>query len=163
MDRTTAIIILAVLLLLLIGTVSALLPTFKKFVHRMPKSILIALLLIIVGAMIWLIVYIVNDVSGGGQPGENEHNRVEVNSPEEENPLIENCIIIRGKDILIDNIIADLNALSDYIDYRVENNIMLTIVDDYAVSSLYRNIIDICEQKGVKKEEKNEKWLEQQK
>ncbi len=163
MDRTTVIIILAVLLLLLIGTVSALMPTFKRFVHRMPRSILIVLMLVIIGVMIWLIVYLVNDLPGGGQTGENEHNRTETSQNEQENPLLEDCIIIRGKDIIINNLIADLNSLSDYIDERVENGTLLTIVDDYAVSSLYRSIIELCEEKGVKKEEQNEKWLEQQK
>ncbi|MCQ2497133.1 MAG: hypothetical protein MJ131_11150 [Lachnospiraceae bacterium] len=161
MNRTTAIVCLVILLAFLAGTIKVLLPTFKKFVHRMPKSIFIVLFVMIAAAMIWLIVFIVDDVTGGGQTGGNEQDNNTVEQ-EAEKPPIENCIIVRGTDIIIENMQADIVSAGKYIDYRVENNIELTVVDDYSVSSVYRGIIDLCKKKGVRYTTENEAWLEKQ-
>lgn len=161
MDRTTAIICLVILLAFLIGTIRVLLPTFKKFVHRMPKSIFIVLFVMIAAAMIWLIVFIVDDVTGGGQTGGNEQDNKNTVT-QEEKPPVENCIIVRGSEIIIENMTADMVSAGRYIDYRVENNIELIVVDDYSVSSVYRGVIDMCKKKGVRYTAEDEKWLEQQ-
>jgi len=63
-------------------------------------------------------------------------------------------------DYRLENAIADQKALEKYLDYRVENNILVTIVDDYSTAAAFREIKAILEKKGVRYSIENEKWLE---
>ena len=72
---------------------------------------------------------------------------------------LENCIICKEDEIIIDNAIVDMEALEDYLDYRVENNIQVILVDDYSTAGFVNEIIDYLNKKGVKYVTKDETWL----
>ncbi|MBQ7565466.1 MAG: hypothetical protein IJT16_15930 [Lachnospiraceae bacterium] len=72
---------------------------------------------------------------------------------------LENCVICREDEIIIDNSIADMKALEDYLDYRVENNIQVVLVDDYSTAGFFNSIVDHLNEKGVKYIIKDETWF----
>ena len=72
---------------------------------------------------------------------------------------LENCVICREDEIIIDNSIADMKALEDYLDYRVENNIQVVLVDDYSTAGFFNSIVDHLTEKGVIYIIKDESWF----
>ena len=72
---------------------------------------------------------------------------------------LENCIICKEDEIIIDNAVVDMEALEDYLDYRVENNIQVILVDDYSTAEFVNEIIDCLNEKGVRYVTKDETWL----
>ena len=87
-------------------------------------------------------------------------NSTELVDEESEKPIKENCIVLSGPSQYIENKSVDDSALEAYIDYRVKNNIPVTIVDDYATLDLVKEVKGICEKKGVNYSIEDEKWLE---
>ncbi|MBR4343114.1 MAG: hypothetical protein IKP88_10520 [Lachnospiraceae bacterium] len=160
MNKTTAIILLVLLAVLLIGVFKILLPSIKLYIARMPKGIFVLLFLVIIGAIVYLVYFLINDRTGGISGNEStEHVRTAAEQEELEIKK-ENCVVLRGDEVWVENEQADSKTLDKYLDYRVENNITVTIVDDYSTVALFREIKAICEKKGVRISIEDEKWLE---
>ena len=161
MSKPTAIILLVLLVILLFGIFKILLPSIKIYISRMPKGIFVILFLVIVSFAVYLVHYLVTDITGGNPGNEKtaENSGIEA---EEDLPktVKENCIVISVSNVFIENEKADSAAIDKYIDYRVENNIQRTIVDDYSTAALFREIKAICDAKGVRYSIEDEKWLE---
>jgi hypothetical protein len=161
MSRTTAIVMIVVLGLLLIGLFLIILPSIKQYIRRMPKGIFVLLFIVIAFTIVYLVNYLVNNKTGGSPDYADGAESEKKASEQEETPIIrENCVVLRGNEIWVENAIADQKALEKYLDYRVENNILVTIVDDYSTAAAFREIKAILEKKGVRYSIENEKWLE---
>ena len=159
MSKPAAIVLLILLVLLLFGIGKILLPSVRKYISRMPKGIFVLLFLAIACTVGYLIYYLVTDRTGG-TPGNVGENSTELVDEESEKPIKENCIVLSGPSQYIENKSVDDSALEAYIDYRVKNNIPVTIVDDYATLDLVKKVKGICEKKGVNYSIEDEKWLE---
>ncbi len=161
MSRTTAIVMIVVLGLLLIGLFLIILPSIKQYIRRMPKGIFVLLFIVIAFTIVYLVNYLVNNKTGGSPDYADGAESEKKASEQEETPIIrENCVVLRGNEIWVENAIADQKALEKYLDYRVENNILVTVVDDYSTAAAFREIKAILEKKGVRYSIENEKWLE---
>lgn len=162
MSKPTAIILLVLLALLLFGIFRILLPSIKLYISRMPKGIFVLLFLVIICVIVYLVYYLIGDATGGnpGNDKQTEASSGNILEEDEERPIKENCIVLTGSDVFIENAKADSETLEKYIDYRVENNIPITIVDDYSTAALIREIKAICDEKGVRYSIEDEKWLE---
>jgi len=158
MSKPTAIILLVVLAILLFGLGKILLPSIRKYINRMPKGIFILLFLVIVCAVVYLVHYLFNDETGG-IPGNETENASSQEEDEDIKTVKENCIVLSGSEVFVENEKADTPTLEKYIDYRVENNIPITIVDDYATKALVSEIKALCDKKGVRYSVENEEWL----
>ena len=164
-SKIVASIVLLVLVVVLILLFRLIAPIIKNTINQIPKGILLILALAVLVFIICLIVYLFKDESSGGSPGAgNSGNQMQISEAESEVIIIdniENCIILRDDKVWIDNQIVDMDYVNEYIDYRVENNIQITIVDDYSLSSLHHEITDLCDNKGVNYITEDETWLEQ--
>ena len=161
MSRTTAIVMIVVLGLLLIGLFLIILPSIKQYIRRMPKGIFVLLFIVVAFTIVYLVNYLINNTTGGSPDYAEGSDSEKQVAEQEETPIIrENCVVLRGNDIWVENEIADQKALEKYLDYRVENNILVTIVDDYSTAAVFREIKAILEKKGVRYSIENEKWLE---
>ena len=161
MSKPTAIILLVFLAVLLFGIFKILLPSIKVYISRMPKGIFVLLFLVVIAVVVYLLDFLINDRTGGLSGNEGKETVAENREEEEEKTVFkENCIILRGDGVWVENEKADGKALDLYLDYRVENNITVTIVDDYSSVALFKEIKEICEKKGVRISIEDEKWLE---
>ncbi|MCR5205327.1 MAG: hypothetical protein K6E47_09740 [Lachnospiraceae bacterium] len=160
MSKPTAIILLVLLALLLFGIFKILLPSIKIYIARMPKGIFVLLFLVIVGVIIYLVHYLITGATGGNPGNEQTSEIAGIEQEDAPKTLKENCIVLSGSEVYVENEKADSATLEKYIDYRVENNIPITIVDDYSTAALFREIKAICDKKGVRYSIENEKWLE---
>ena len=160
MSKPTAIILLVLLALLLFGIFKILLPSIKIYIARMPKGIFVLLFLVIVGVIIYLVHYLITGATGGNPGNEQTSEIAGIEQEDAPKTLKENCIVLSGSEVYVENERADSATLEKYIDYRVENNIPITIVDDYSTAALFREIKAICDKKGVRYSIENEKWLE---
>ena len=161
MSKPTAIILLVLLALLLFGIFKILLPSIKIYISRMPKGIFVLLFLVIVCVIIYLVYYLIGDPTGGN-PGNDKQTAASSGETaiDEERPIKEDCIILSGSDVFIENKKADSETIEKYIDYRVENNRQITIVDDYSTAALIHEIKALCDEKGIRYVIEDEKWLE---
>ena len=159
MSKPAAIILLVVLVLLLFGIGKILVPSIRKYISRMPKGIFVLLFLAIACTVGYLIYYLITDTTGG-TPGNESSNTASIDEENETKPVKENCIVLSGPSQYIENKTVDDSALESYIDYRVKNNIPVTIVDDYATLELMKKVKGICDKKGVNYSIEDEKWLE---
>ena len=162
MSKPTAIILLVLLALLLFGIFKILLPSIKVYVSRMPKGIFVLLFLVIAGVIVYLVHYLITGTTGGNPGNENSSEIAGIEKRDEDIPFTnkENCIVISGSFVYVENEKADSATLEKYIDYRVENNIQITIVDDYSTAALFREVKAICDKMGVRYVIENEEWLE---
>lgn len=161
MSKPTAIILLVLLVILLFGIFKIILPSIKIYISRMPKGIFVILFLVIVSFAVYLVHYLVTDITGGNPGNEKTAENLGVEAEEDLPKTVkENCIVISGSNVFIENEKADSAVIDKYIDYRVENNIQITIVDDYSTAALFREIKAICDAKGVRYSIEDEKWLE---
>ncbi|MBQ5932410.1 MAG: hypothetical protein IJL55_01715 [Lachnospiraceae bacterium] len=159
MSKPAAIVLLVILVLLLFGVGKILLPSIRKYINRMPKGIFVLLFLAIACTVGYLIYYLVTGTTGG-TPGNESSNTASIDEENEAKPIKENCIVLSGPSQYIENKTVDDSALESYIDYRVKNNIPVTIVDDYATLELMKKVKGICDKKGVNYSIEDEKWLE---
>jgi len=159
MSKPAAIILLIVLVLILFGLGKILVPSIRKYISRMPKGIFVLLFLAIACTVGYLIYYLITDTTGG-TPGNESSNTASIDEENEAKPIKENCIVLSGPSQYIENKTVDDSALESYIDYRVKNNIPVTIVDDYATLDLMKKVKGICDKKGVNYSIEDEKWLE---
>ena len=160
MSKPTAIVLLILLALLLFGIFKILLPSIKIYISRMPKGIFVLLFLVIAGVVVYLVHYLITGATGGN-PGNDKTSEIAgIEQDEGPKTVKENCIVLSGSDVYVENEKADSQTINKYIDYRVENNIQITIVDDYSTAALFREIKAICDSKGVRYIVENEKWLE---
>ena len=160
MSKPAAIVLLVILVLLLFGVGKILLPSIRKTIHRMPKGIFVLLFIAIACTVGYLIYYLVVGTTGGTPGNEGANNTELVDKDNETKPIKENCIVLSGPSQYIENKTVDDSALESYIDYRVKNNIPVTIVDDYATLDLMKKVKGICDKKGVNYSIEDEKWLE---
>ena len=162
MSKPTDIILLVLLALLLFGIFKILLPSIKIYISRMPKGIFVLLFLVIAGVIVYLVHYLITGATGGNPGNENNSEIAGIERQDEDKPITlkENCIVLSGSEVYVENEKADSAMIEKYIDYRVENNIQITIVDDYSTAALFREIKAICEKKGVRYIIEDEKWLE---
>ena len=121
--------------------------------------IFVLLFLAIACTVGYLIYYLITDTTGG-TPGNESSNTASIDEENEAKPIKENCIVLSGPSQYIENKTVDDSALESYIDYRVKNNIPVTIVDDYATLELMKKVKGICDKKGVNYSIEDEKWLE---
>jgi len=159
MSKPTAIILLVVLAILLFGLGKILLPSIRKYINRMPKGIFVLLFLVIVCAVVYLVHYLFNGETGGISGNEKADTVSSQEEDENTKVIKENCIVLSGSEVFVENEKADTAAIEKYIDYRVENNIPVTIVDDYATLALMSEIKALCDKKGVRYSVENEEWL----
>ena len=159
MSKPTAIILLVVLAILLFGLGKILLPSIRKYINRMPKGIFVLLFLVIVCAVVYLVHYLFNGETGGISGNEKAESASSQEEDENTKVIKENCIVLSGSEVYVENEKADTAAIEKYIDYRVENNIPVTIVDDYATLALMSEIKALCDKKGVRYSVENEEWL----
>ena len=162
MSKPTAIVLLVILALLLFLIIKILLPSIRIYISRMPKGIFVLLFLVIAVVIVYLVNYLIHDETGGlpGNESSNETAAISKEEDETEREIKENCIVVSGSEVFIENEKADSEMLDSYINYRLENNIMITLVDDYATAALFNEIKAICEEKGIRYKIENEKWLE---
>lgn len=167
MNKITAIVILVILAIVLFFLLKSFMPVFSRAIKNMPKGIFILLILVIIVVMIYLTSYIVNDRTGGnpGNNGESNDEIIEASMDDSQADVItesiENCIILRNDEIWIDNQKVEWDAMEKYIDVHVENNIEISIIDDYSTAVLHHKITDLCDEKGVKYKTEDETWIEQ--
>lgn len=167
MNKITAIVILVVLAIVLLFLIKSFMPVFTKAISQMPKGIFILLMLVILGVMIYLISFIANDRTGGnpGNDGESNDDIIEASMDNDQDEIItesiENCIILRNDEIWINNQNVDWDTMEKYVDVHVENNIEISIIDDYSTAVLHHKITDLCGEKGVKYTIEDETWIEQ--
>lgn len=159
MSKPTAIILLVVLAILLFGLGKILLPSIRKYINRMPKGIFVLLFLVIVCAVVYLVHYLFNGDTGGISGNEKAESVSSQEEDENTKVIKENCIVLSGSEVYVENEKADTATIEKYIDYRVENNIPVTIVDDYATLALMSEIKALCDKKGVRYSVENEEWL----
>lgn len=159
MSKPAAIILLIILVLILFGLGKILVPSIRKYISRMPKGIFVMLFLAIACTVGYLIYYLITDTTGG-TPGNESSNTASIDEENETKPIKENCIVLSGPSQYIENKTVDDSALESYIDYRVKNNIPVTIVDDYATLEIMKKVKGICDKKGVNYSIEDEKWLE---
>ncbi len=163
MNKYIAIILLAVLALILILFIKAMVPALTGLIKTLPKGIFILLFLVIVGMMIYLIYYLANSGVYGGQQQNAEEQQEQQQEEEqlsgnEEILQPDHCIVLRNDVILIGDREADMSTVEKYIDWHVENNTELIIVDDYSTAALHHRISKLCDEKGVKYRTENEEW-----
>ena len=160
MSKPVAIILLVLLAVLLIVVIRILYPSIKHYINRMPKGIFVLLFLAIIGAGAYLIHYLIYGATGGLAGNDGSQKEQEEVKEEETEIVRENCIVLRGSEIYVGNEKSDEEAMKKYIDVRVENNIPITLVDDYSTVALFRKVKTICDEKGVRYSIEDEKWLE---
>lgn len=160
MSKPAAIILLVILALLLVGLLKILLPSIRTYIRRMPKGIFVLLFLAVAGTVVYLIYFLITDTTGGINGNESNDMQTEVIA-ENDIPQTnkENCVVLYGADIYIENTKAEITELEKYLDYRVNNNIPVTIVDDYATLALFNNVKAVCDKKGVRYSIEDEEWL----
>ncbi len=163
MNKYIAIILLAVLALILLLVIKAMVPALTGLIQTLPKGIFILLFLVIVGMMIYLIYYLANSGVYGGQQQNAEEQQEQQQEEEqlsgnEEILQPDHCIVLRNDVILIGDREADMSTVEKYIDWHVENNTELIIVDDYSTAALHHRISKLCDEKGVKYRTENEEW-----
>ncbi len=167
MNKTVAIVILVILAIVLFFLIKSFLPVFTRAINQMPKGIFVLLILVIIVVMIYLVSFIVSDRTGGnpGSNGESKDDIIEASMDDNQDEVItestENCIILRNDEIWIDNQSVDWDTMEKYIDFHVENNIEISIIDDYSTAVLHHQITNLCDEKGVKYRTEDEKWIEQ--
>ena len=155
------IILLAVSLMLLVILLKTLWPTVLNFINHLPKIIIIISIVILFAVIFYLVSLISPKIPGGmivTQPEVNESQEEETTQAVVKEK-IDNCIILREDQIWIDNDQVDIDQVENYIDWHVENNIEIIIVDDYSLSSLHHKITDLCDEKGVNYKNENEEWI----
>jgi len=164
LDKITAIILLVILIVILVALFRLLLPSVKKYIHRMPKGIFVLLFLTILGIAVYLVYFIAHDETGGLNGPENvAESDAEIQKTYDDGRPVtykEHCVILWDDVILIENEKADRNTFEKYLDYRIENNITVTIVDDYASAAFLKEIKAVLEKKGARYIIEDEKWLE---
>lgn len=160
MSKPAAIILLVILALLLVGLLKILLPSIKTYISRMPKGIFVLLFLAVAGTVVYLIYFLITDTTGGVNGNVSNDTQTEVIA-ENDIPKTdkENCVVLFGADIYIENAKAEIAELEKYLDYRVNNNIPVTIVDDYATLALFNDVKAVCDKKGVRYSIEDEEWL----
>ena len=160
MSKPAAIILLVVLALLLVGLFKILLPSIRKYISRMPKGIFVLLFLAVAGTVIYLVCFLITDKTGGVAGNVSDNTQAETRDlsdvPKTDK---ENCVVLYGSDIYVENAKAEMAELEKYLDYRVDNNIPVTIVDDYATLALFNNVKAVCDKKGVRYSIEDEEWL----
>lgn len=157
MNNIVAIVLIVILLLLLGIIIKIMFPSIKKLMDYVPKMVFVAFIVVILGIIILLIRFLIVNNPVGGTPV----SLADMNTPdtvEEENGPFEktdNCIFIENDHVYIDNKPVDLDYLNAYIDEKVDNNVEVLIVDDYALSSKYHEVVDLCKSKDLRIEEIN--------
>ncbi len=167
MNSVVAIILLVVLALILILFIKAMIPALTGLIKTLPKGIFILLFLVIVGMMIYLVYYLMNSGIYGGQQQNTDEPQQEQEQQQEEEQQTgieeiiqpDHSIVIRYDVILIGDREVDMEAVEKYIDWHVENNTELVIVDDYSTAATHHKITKLCDEKGVKYRTENEEWI----
>lgn len=150
MEKTTAIIILVVLALILVLLVRLLFPSIKSYMVHMPKGVLWLLTLIIMACIVYLIVYLTaDDPSGLPFLGHKEEVTAVSEEEKEAEKMLSEGIIISGNVIYIDDERADMQKVLEYIDLRIREKKDIILVDDYASSRLYHEVEDVCKERNV--------------
>ena len=164
MNNIIAIVLLVVLFLALIILLNIRGLSLKSTLKRMPGWIFALLILAIIITMGWLVYYLISaNHAGGGEAGSSPEEITTTEPEKEEVPnekvIAANCIILREDQIWIDNVQVNMEDVEKYIDEHAESKTRITIVDDYALASLYHSITALCDKKGVKYDKKDEKWI----
>ncbi|MBO4373854.1 MAG: hypothetical protein J5829_01995 [Lachnospiraceae bacterium] len=163
MNKPIAIIVLIILVLFLVILLRILIPAFTNYLKNLPKGIFVLLVLAVIAAMVYLVVFLIKSNGTGGEIG-NTPEEVETQVEEEKNEVvlerIEDCIILRDDQIWINNVQVGMDFVEKYIDEHVVSNTHLTIVDDYSLASLHHEITALCDKKGVNYSNEDEKWIE---
>ena len=157
MSKTTAIILLVFMAALLFIIFRILLPSIKLYISRMPKGIFVLLFIVIIGVSAYLIDFLINDRTGGLSGNDNQNTTP--GGDEEDTVIRENCIILRNDGVWVENEKADTGKIEKYLAYRAENNITVTIVDDYSTVAQFKEVKAICEKTGVRINVEDEEWL----
>ena len=152
MNNVIAIILLIILAVILIVFLKLVIPALSGFLKQIPKGTFVFLFLVVVGLMAYLIYYIVTYKDVHGNPGNPDTTSPEAiesfsfSSPE----LKDDVIVLRGDKIFIEDAEVTLEEAEKFIDRHVEDNIEITIIDDYSLASLYHEISGMCTEKGAK-------------
>lgn len=153
------IVVLAALLLLLL---KAFVPSVRKAMENMPKWVMFLLIAIVLVAIAILINSLIKTGGTPGSTGEtvlSEAEKEHKATPESE---IDNCIIVRADKVLINGAPADMDYVDSYLNTKANAGVQITLVDDFSLASLYRTVITMCDEKGVKYNTQDETWLEKQ-
>ena len=73
-------------------------------------------------------------------------------------------IIVRGKDVIINNVDAkdnDYKILTAHLKKMYEADTEVIVIDDYADFETYTEVINLCSRQGVRISEKDEKWTKE--
>lgn len=168
MNKIVAIILLVILAVFLFFILKTLIPAFFSYLKKMPIGIFALLLMLVLAIMAYLIWFLVTSDGNGGalgnadNPGNTQISQEAQNTEGvESTKVLDNYILLRQDQILINNELVDMERLEMFIDDHVLSNTAIVIVDDYSSSSLHHTITEMCDKKGVKYSNKDEKWLEQ--
>ena len=146
---------LIVVILVIIGMVKPLLPMFHRSVGKMPKWFYFLLLLALIVSVPFMITYLMKKPPAGN-PGldgdsitEEQLASVAPSSAEGEVHMPKDCVILSNDEIWVEDRKIDMEALEEYIDKHVEENLPIRILDDYSSAAFWHRVIDLCTKKGV--------------
>lgn len=153
-ERISLLIIAALLAVILFFVIRS---GMKGTVKTLLSSILLAVMIILV------IRFVSSTIPKGSFSNVASVDPVAVETMKQESSVNpENCIILRGDQILIDDHPVDMDFVKGYVEERIDTNTVITIVDDYSTSSLHHEVTELCEEKGMKPENMTyEEWAEQ--
>ena len=149
MNSGLAVTLLILSLAVAIGIVAALRQPIARLFGRVPKTVWVILLPLVIIFMIYLVNFLVRDFKGG-IPGSTGTEAPEpTQSGTEDIEVAADTVLLQGGAVFIKGKQAGTGELDKYLDYYVDNNIPVKIVDDYATAAVFHEVEDICESKGV--------------
>ena len=153
--------LIAVLSVILVLLIRLFVPSVKRSLEQLPKWFMLLLMAAVVVAIFFLVRSL--DRTGGmtGGSGAESKSTAEEHTDRDEAKLTD-CIILRADEIRIGGQAVDMDYAAEYLEQKAAEGTAVTIVDDYSLAALYREITALCDDKGVKYNTQDEKWLEEQ-
>ncbi len=151
------IILLVIFVYLLITIISS----FKEVMKRIPKGIFVILFFVVVGMMAFIIRGWIKGIPPGGIE-EASISGTEGDPDNEELTIVEtydNCIHVKEDQILVNNELVSDEELDKYIIDKARDGEEIVIVDNYSSYESFEKVINKCEEKNVRHDEKDENWF----
>ena len=149
MNSGLAVTLLILSLAVAIGIIAALRQPIARLFGRVPKTVWVIMLPLVIIFMIYLVNFLVRDFRGGIPGNDGSEAPEPTHSGIEETMQDEDTILLQGGALFIGGKQAGTGELDKYLDYYVDNRVPVRIVDDYATAAIFHEVEDICENKGV--------------
>lgn len=162
MNKYVTILLIVLLAAVALVLIRQLFPTVKHFLRSPAGRLLMLILLVTAIITIILLVRSLRTTGGTtGNSGDTIGNEEQSVSDRNEKLSTKGCIVITGDELLIEGMSAGTDRLEAYLKDKAENNVTVILVDNYALTTLYRQAVKLCKQEGVHYVEKDETWLEE--